>query len=47
MATFMEPANVEIYRRVFRKTFRHLDQVAEHARHMEYREPWEEAVRLW
>lgn len=47
MATFMEPDNVEIYRRAFRKVFGHLDQVAEHARRLEYREPWEEAVRLW
>lgn len=47
MASFMEERHVELYADAFRKVWGHLDEVVEHARALEYREPWEEEVRLW
>jgi dTDP-4-amino-4,6-dideoxygalactose transaminase len=47
MASFMEPANIERYLEAFEKVFHHLDELAAYARTLDYREPWEQAARLW
>ena len=47
MASFMEARNVELYAAAFRKVFDHLDDLVSYARTLDYREPWEEEVRLW
>lgn len=47
MASFMERRNVDLYLEAFRKVFSHLDELAAHARGIDYREPWEQAARLW
>lgn len=47
MASFMEPENVELYRRAFEKVFRHLDVLEDYGRSLAYQEPWEQETRLW
>jgi hypothetical protein len=47
MASFMEPRNIELYLEAFHKVFSRLDELADHARGLDYREPWEQASRLW
>lgn len=47
MASFMEPGQVELMCEAFRKVFRRLDGLVDYARSLEYREPWQEAARLW
>ena len=47
MASFMERRNVDLYLEAFRKVFSHLDELAAYARGIDYREPWEQAARLW
>jgi len=47
MASFMEERNVELYLAAFHKVFSHLDELTDHARGLAYREPWEQAARLW
>jgi dTDP-4-amino-4,6-dideoxygalactose transaminase len=46
MATMMDPRAVDLYRQAFHKVFEHLDGVVDHARRIDYREPWEMAVSL-
>lgn len=47
MASFMEPGNVDLYLAAFHKVFCHLDELVTYARGLDYREPWEQAPRLW
>ena len=47
MASFMERRNVDLYLAAFQKVFSHLDELADYARGLAYREPWEQAARLW
>src|SRR5580693_1709252 len=47
MASFFERANLDLYLAAFRKVFSHRDELVAHARGLDYREPWEEPVRLW
>jgi dTDP-4-amino-4,6-dideoxygalactose transaminase len=49
MASFMESRNIDLYLEAFQKVFSRLDELAEHARTLapNYREPWEQASRLW
>lgn len=47
MASFMEPDNITRYLEAFQKVFSHLDELVEYGRGLDYREPWEQAVRLW
>ena len=47
MASFMEPGNIDLYLEAFHKVFGHLDELVDHARALDYREPWEEPARLW
>jgi dTDP-4-amino-4,6-dideoxygalactose transaminase len=47
MASFMEPKNIELYLEAFRKVFSRLDELTGYARSLDYREPWEQASRLW
>jgi perosamine synthetase len=47
MASFMEPRNIDLYLEAFQKVFSRLDALAEYARTLDYREPWEQASRLW
>ncbi len=47
MASFMEPKNIDLYLEAFQKVFSRLDELAEYARGLAYREPWEQAARLW
>jgi dTDP-4-amino-4,6-dideoxygalactose transaminase len=47
MASFMEPRNVDLYLEAFHKVFSRLDELTEYARGLDYREPWEQASRLW
>lgn len=47
MASFMEPGNVDLYLEAFHKVFSRLDELTEYARGLDYREPWEQAARLW
>jgi dTDP-4-amino-4,6-dideoxygalactose transaminase len=47
MASFMERENVELYLAAFHKVFAHRDELVDYARSLDYREPWEQAVRLW
>ncbi|HTQ80583.1 MAG TPA: DegT/DnrJ/EryC1/StrS family aminotransferase, partial [Thermoanaerobaculia bacterium] len=47
MASFMEPKNIDLYLTAFQKVFSHLDELAQYARGLDYREPWEQASRLW
>jgi len=47
MASFMEPRNIDLYLEAFQKVFSRLDALTEYARTLEYREPWEQASRLW
>jgi len=47
MASFMEPQNVDFYLAAFQKVFSHPDEIADYARGLSYREPWEQAARLW
>ena len=47
MASFLERRNLDLYLAAFRKVFAHLDELADYARGLDYREPWEQDVRLW
>jgi perosamine synthetase len=47
MASFLERANLDLYLAAFRKVFSHLDELVAHGRTLDYREPWEQPVRLW
>ena len=47
MASFLERENLELYLAAFHKVFSHRDELVEYARGLDYREPWEQAVRLW
>jgi hypothetical protein len=47
MASFMEPRNIDLYLEAFHKVFSNLDELADYARNLDYREPWEQASRLW
>ena len=47
MASFMEPRNIDLYLEAFHKVFSRLDDLADYARGLDYREPWEQASRLW
>jgi hypothetical protein len=47
MASFMESRNVDLYLEAFQKVFSRLDELTDHARRLDYREPWEQAARLW
>jgi perosamine synthetase len=47
MASFMEERNVDLYLAAFEKVFSRLDELIDHARGLSYREPWEQAARLW
>jgi dTDP-4-amino-4,6-dideoxygalactose transaminase len=46
MASFLERANLDLYLAAFHKVFSHLDELVDHARALDYREPWEQGVRL-
>jgi len=47
MASFLCRANLDLYLAAFRKVFSHRDELIAYARELDYREPWEEPVRLW
>ncbi|HVR08568.1 MAG TPA: DegT/DnrJ/EryC1/StrS family aminotransferase [Thermoanaerobaculia bacterium] len=47
MASFLERANLDLYLAAFRKVFSHRDELVAYGRALDYREPWEESVRLW
>jgi perosamine synthetase len=47
MASFMEPRNIDLYLEAFHKVFSNLDELTDYARGLDYREPWEQASRLW
>lgn len=47
MASFMEPANVDLYASAFEKVFANLDEFVRYAKSIEYREPWEGEVVLF
>lgn len=47
MASFLERGNLDLYLAAFHKVFDHRDELVAYARGLDYREPWEEAVRLW
>jgi perosamine synthetase len=46
MATFFERRNLDLYLDAFRKVFSHLDDLVSYGRALDYREPWEEELRV-
>jgi perosamine synthetase len=46
MASFLRRSHLDLYLAAFRKVFSHRDELAAYGRQLDYREPWEEAVRL-
>jgi dTDP-4-amino-4,6-dideoxygalactose transaminase len=46
MATFFERRNLDLYLEAFRKVFRHPDELVSYGRALDYREPWEEELRV-
>lgn len=47
MASFMEPRNVDLYLEAFQKVFSRPEELERYGRGLDYREPWEQAARLW
>ncbi len=46
MATFFEKRNLDLYLEAFHKVFRHRDELVAYGRALDYREPWEEELRV-
>ena len=46
MASFFERRNLDLYLEAFRKVFRHRDEIVAYGRALDYREPWEEDLRV-
>jgi len=46
MASFFERRNLDLYLEAFRKVFRHRDEIVSYGRALDYREPWEEDLRV-
>jgi dTDP-4-amino-4,6-dideoxygalactose transaminase len=46
MASFFERRNLDLYLEAFRKVFRHRDELVAYGRALDYREPWEEDLKV-
>jgi hypothetical protein len=46
MASFLDRRNLDLYLAAFRKVLSHRDELVAYGRGLDYREPWEQAVRL-
>lgn len=46
MASFFERRNLDLYLEAFHKVFRHRDELVAYGRSLDYREPWEEDLRV-
>ncbi len=46
MASFLSRRNLDLYLEAFHKVFRHRDELVAHGRALDYREPWEEDLRV-
>ncbi len=46
MASFLERRNLDLYLAAFHKVFSHRDQLVAYGRALDYREPWEQEIRL-
>lgn len=46
MATFFERRNLDLYLEAFHKVFRHRGAIVSYGRALDYREPWEEELRV-
>jgi dTDP-4-amino-4,6-dideoxygalactose transaminase len=46
MASFFEKRNLDLYLEAFHKVFSHLDDLVAYGRALDYREPWEEDLRV-
>ena len=46
MGTFFERRHLDLYLEAFRKVLRHRDELVAYGRSLEYREPWEEQLKV-
>jgi dTDP-4-amino-4,6-dideoxygalactose transaminase len=46
MSSFFERRHLDLYLDAFRKVFRHRDEIVAYGRALDYREPWEEELRV-
>jgi dTDP-4-amino-4,6-dideoxygalactose transaminase len=46
MASFFERRNLDLYLEAFHKVFAHRDELVSYGRALDYREPWEEELRV-
>lgn len=46
MASFFERRNLDLYLEAFHKVFRHRDELVSYGRALDYREPWEEELKV-
>jgi hypothetical protein len=46
MASFFERRNLDLYLEAFQKVFDHRDELVSYGRALDYREPWEEDLKV-